>query len=138
MSIYDISEKQLGVFDVIFFFGTLYHLRYPLFALDKISTLCVGQIYVESAICDDFSPYKGGLGNGYPGTQMVMEFYPDKQYGNNESNWWCPTLCCLIALVHASGFNNTEGWKLKETPTELPYCRGFVKGEKNPNQQGIN
>ncbi|WML35492.1 DUF1698 domain-containing protein [Clostridium sp. OS1-26] len=30
MSVYDISEELLGRFDVVFFFGVLYHLRHPL------------------------------------------------------------------------------------------------------------
>ena len=40
MQVYDITEERLGRFDVVFFFGTLYHLRYPLLALDKLSAVC--------------------------------------------------------------------------------------------------
>ncbi|MEW6585449.1 MAG: DUF1698 domain-containing protein [Nitrospirota bacterium] len=130
MSVYDISEGSLGVFDTVFFFGTVYHLRHPLLALDKISAVCTRDIYVESAILDDFSPYRGGLGHGYPGQQMVIEFYPGKQYGNNETNWWAPTLFCLMGMTHAAGFTKVDGWKLTENPEHLSLCRGFVKGMK--------
>jgi tRNA (mo5U34)-methyltransferase len=130
MSIYDISEANLGLFDTVFFFGTLYHLRHPLLALDKIASLCKDDIYIESAILDDFSPYRGGLGHGYSGPQMVMEFYPGKQYGNNETNWWVPTLYCLMNMTHAAGFQKIEGWKLIDNPQQLSLCRGFVKGRK--------
>jgi tRNA (mo5U34)-methyltransferase len=130
MSVYDIAEGPLGLFDIVFFFGTVYHLRHPLLALDKISALCKHEIYIESAILDDFSPYRGGLGHGYSGQQMVMEFYPDKQYGNNETNWWAPTLYCLMNMTFAAGFKNVEGWKLIENPQHISLCRGFVKGEK--------
>ena len=130
ISVYDINEKNMGIFDAVFFFGTVYHLRYPLLALDKISAICKDEIYIESAISDDYSPYRGGLGKGYPGQQVIMEFYPGKQYGNNDTNWWGPTLCCLMNLVSASGFKKVEGWKLMDSPTALPYCRGFVKGKK--------
>jgi len=129
MSIYDVSEDRLGIFDVVFFFGTLYHLRYPLLALDKISAICKEEIYVESAILDDFSPYQGGMGHGYSGQQMVMEFYPGKEYGNNETNWWAPTLLCMMNMVKASGFVNVEGWKFAD-PSDLAFCRGFAKGKK--------
>jgi tRNA (mo5U34)-methyltransferase len=128
-SIYDIAERDLGMFDIVFFFGTIYHLRHPLLALDKISAICKGSLYVESAILDDFSPYRGGLGHGYPGQQMVMEFYPGKEYGNNETNWWVPTLVCLMSMVIASGFRGVDGWKF-QNPSELALCRGFAKGEK--------
>ncbi|MFZ5758408.1 MAG: tetratricopeptide repeat protein [Thermodesulfobacteriota bacterium] len=130
MTVYEADEARLGRFDVIFFFGTLYHLRYPLLALDRLAALCDGEIFVETAILDDFSPYNGGLGKGYPGRQMVIEFYPGKEYGNNETNWWAPTLYCLINMVQAAGFSNCRGWKLTDSPRELPHCRGFAYGNK--------
>lgn len=130
MNIYDVSLEKLGLFDTIFFFGTLYHLRYPLLALDKLSAICTKQIYVETTICDDFSPYRGGLGNGYPGNQMVMEFYPTTQLGDNPTNWWAPSLLCLGQLIIAAGFPNTGVRKLMSSPTKLSLCRGFAVGSK--------
>lgn len=131
MSIYDLSEKTFGHFDVVFFFGTLYHLRHPLLALDKLAAVCDQEIFIETAILDDYSPYRGGLGQGYPGNQMVMEFYPGKEYGSNDSNWWAPTLYCLINMMHAAGFKNCRGWKLMVAPPELSHCRGFAFGSKD-------
>lgn len=128
MTVYDISAQALGEFDVVFFFGTIYHLRYPLLALDRIADVCRADLYLESAIADDYSPYQGGLDHGYPGKQMIMEFYPGKQYGDNDSNWWVPTLYCLMNMINAAGFEAVEGWKLTDNPTKLPLCRGFVKG----------
>lgn len=136
MTVYDVSPEKLGgTFDVVFFFGTLYHLRHPLVALDKLASVCApgGEIYVETAILDDFSPYRGGLGHGYP-NQMVMEFYPDKQYGNNATNWWCPTLHCLGHMLRAAGFVDVEGWKLTNSPDHVARCRGFAKGRRSPPQ----
>ncbi len=129
-SVYDLSEAELGRFDVIFFFGTLYHLRYPLLALDKLSALCDGEIYIESAILDDFSPYRGGIGQGYPGQQRVMEFYPHDEYAGNSSNYWVPTLYCLGQLVKSSGFIQVKSWKLVANPPNWGWCRGFAIGSK--------
>src|ERR1700733_6643238 len=53
MSVYEVSAARLGEFDVVFFFGTFYHLRHPLLALDKLGAVCTDEIYVESAILDD-------------------------------------------------------------------------------------
>jgi protein O-GlcNAc transferase len=131
MSIYDLSEKTFGHFDIVFFFGTFYHLRHPLLALDKLAAVCDQEIFIETAILDDYSPYRGGLGQGYPGNQMVMEFYPGMEYGNNDSNWWAPTLYCLINMMHAAGFKNCRGWKLMDAPPELSHCRGFASGSKD-------
>ena len=128
LNVYDLSEARLGRFDVVFFFGTLYHLRHPLLALDRLAAVCDSEIYVESAILDNFSPYRGGLGHGYPGGQCVMEFYPANEYGGNATNWWVPTLHTLLAMVLAAGFPEAEAWKLTDQPPGLPYCRGFAKG----------
>src|SRR5687767_4897231 len=67
MSVYDLTPDTFGKFDVIFFFGVLYHLRHPLLALDKVAAVAEAKadIYVESAILDDFSPYRGGIHKGY-------------------------------------------------------------------------
>jgi tRNA (mo5U34)-methyltransferase len=111
-SVYDVKPDLLGLFDTVFFFGTLYHLRYPLFALDRLAAVCREEIYIESAILDDFSPYRGGLGRGYPEGQMV------------------PTLNCLMQMVRAAGFEVVEGWKLTDRPEHLSHCRGFVRGRK--------
>ncbi len=131
MSVYDLSEERLGRFDVVFCFGVLYHLRHPLLALDCLAGVCDESLHAESAVLDDFSPYRGGLGQGYAGSQMVMEFYPDDQYGNNQTNWWVPTIHCLGHMVRSAGFGHVEGWKLiDKTPTQLAHCRGFVRATK--------
>ncbi len=133
IDLYEIDEKKLGgKFDVVFCFGTLYHLRHPLLGLDKLSAVCEpgGQIIVESQICDDYSAYRG-LGQGYPGNQMVAEFFPTNELAGNVTNWWAPSLTCLKGLVYAAGFTeNISGWKLYERPTQLGHCRGFATGFK--------
>jgi hypothetical protein len=129
-SIYDLDEKTCGRFDVVFFFGTIYHLKHPLLALEKIADVCDGEIYVESAICDDYSPYRGGLKGGYPHNDVVTEFYPGAQYGGNPGNWWVPTLQCLGMMVESVGFKSTTAWGLMDEPKELAQCRGFVYGSK--------
>jgi len=135
MSVYDI--ERLGHFDIVFFFGTIYHLKHPYKALEIISDICDGEIYIESAICDDFSPYRGGLNKGYANNDMVMEFYPEDQYARNENNWWVPTLQCLGKMVESVGFKGIGAWALTPKPTVAPHLRGFVCGSKsgsiNPN-----
>ena len=135
MSVYDICEETLGRFDMVFFFGTAYHLRHPLLALDNISAICDTELFVESAILDDFSPYRGGIGKGYGQGEFVAEFYPTNEYGNNQSNWWAPTLHCLGAMVAAAGFPSVKGWKLTQEPTELGHCRGFIYGSKQAQEE---
>jgi hypothetical protein len=112
------------------FFGTLYHLRHPLLGLEKLAAVCDGDIYVESAVCDDYSPHRGGFGRGFPNRELVMEFYPGDQYGGNHSNWWAPTLQCLGSMLNSVGFRGVDAWALTDDPKELAVCRGFAYGTK--------
>ena len=130
LSVYSATEDRLGRFDIVFFFGTLYHLRYPLLSLDILSAICDSEIFIETAILDDFSPYQGGFGKGYSGGQPVMEFYPNDELGGNNTNWWAPSLSCLGLMTMAAGFDDVNVWKLVDTPDQLPHCRGFAHGKK--------
>ena len=130
MSLFDLRVDDVGTFDEVLFYGVLYHLRYPLLGLDTLSKVCSKTIRVESAALDDFSPYRGGVGCGYAGNQMVMEFYPGAQYGKLDTNWWSPTIQCLADMVRAAGWETVTAWKLTDKPANCGQCRGFVTGHK--------
>lgn len=131
-------------FDVILFFGALYHMRHPLLALDLLrkSAAPGALLCVESHISDSYSPYLGKnhvthdfidnktrsheIHQGH-GEKMVMEFYPGKQLAGCETNWWGPTLRCMGGMMEAAGFKDVKIWKIDQ-PGELPYHRGFAQG----------
>jgi len=136
--IYSLDKEIDGQFDIVFFFGTIYHLKHPYLALEKISSICKGALYIETASLDEFSPYQGGIGHGFNQNEMVMEFYPTNQYGKNESNWWTPTLQCLGAMMESVGFKDIECWCLTEKPKDLAECRGFASGTKDPENYPVN
>lgn len=119
--------ERLGEFDIIFFFGTFYHLRHPFYVLEKLGKICKEEIYIESAICDDKAIYSRC---GYPRDSLILEFYPTKEYGKNATNWFNPTLSCLCWMAKACGFKEAYGWKLSNVPRSLNVCRGFVRASK--------
>jgi tRNA (mo5U34)-methyltransferase len=129
VSVYDVFLPLLPAWpvDVVLFLGTLYHLKHPMLALDRLRAVCAPNalLIVESHICDDYSPYEGGMGHGH-GEKMVCEFYPGKQLGGCQTNWWAPTLKCLANMVEAAGFKDVRAWKI-DAPDQLPFCRGFVQ-----------
>ena len=51
-SVYELDPEQHGVFDLVLFFGVLYHLRYPHLALDRIRTVCRRDLRVETHVLD--------------------------------------------------------------------------------------
>jgi tRNA (mo5U34)-methyltransferase len=126
---YDV-DPGFGQFDVVFCFGLLNRLRHPLLALDRLAAVCAGELYVECAILDDYSPYRGGLGHGHDGGEIVMEFYPRGEHGGDPETRWAPTLACLGNLVGSAGFARVAAWKLVNRPPDMRYCRGFVRAIK--------
>lgn len=126
MSVYDVGDL-LGQFDVIFCFGVLYHLRHPLWALEKLRKICTGTIHIETAVLDNtqsaYSDY------AYSGVECCAEFFPGAEYGKNPSNWHVGTLRYWAALVQAAGFRDGKSWLLTDTPADLSQCRGFIEAK---------
>jgi len=132
MSVYDICN--LGVqFDLILCFGVLYHLKHPMWALEKLwqSTKPGGSIHIETAILDGvLSPYS----NQAPHENAVFaEVYPEDQFGKNPSNWTVPTLNCVDAWLRSTGWKCEKTWKLTPFPLTISQVRGFAHGVKLDN-----
>ena len=51
-SIYELPERLKEQFDLVLFWGVLYHLRHPLLALDNVRRLTRGTASIETAVCD--------------------------------------------------------------------------------------
>ena len=49
-SIYELPELLGEQFDVVLFWGVLYHLRHPLLALDNVRRLARGTVSIETAV----------------------------------------------------------------------------------------
>jgi tRNA (mo5U34)-methyltransferase len=52
-SVYDLSPKKHGIFDVVLFLGLIYHLRHPLLALDLIYDVAKENLLIDSPIIDN-------------------------------------------------------------------------------------
>ena len=48
LDVHDISPSDVGVFDLVFCAGVLYHMRYPLLVLEKIRSITAGQLILET------------------------------------------------------------------------------------------
>lgn len=114
MSVYEIAK--LGeTFDVVLFLGVLYHLRYPLLALDLIRQTVVRDILLvqsllrgskETAVLEPDYPIDESEvfeEEGFP----VMHFIENK-FSGDATNWWIPNSACLEAMLRSAGFHITE------------------------------
>lgn len=111
LSVYDVDRLNTE-FDVVMFPGVLYHLKHPLYALEKVSEVCTGTLYFQSATRgtnEDFTP-----ADEYPATERdVFDrpeypklYFIEKSLNSDESNWWFATRSCLKAMLRVAGFKN--------------------------------
>lgn len=124
LSIYDIA--QFGQkFDVVLFMGVLYHLRYPLLALDLLYEHVVGDMLIFQSLQRgsreilplerDYPFGETGMfeAPGYP----VMHFV-EHRYSHDPTNWWIPNRACVEAMLRSAGF------EILDHPEEEVYiCR---------------
>jgi tRNA (mo5U34)-methyltransferase len=94
-SIYELPLLLREEFDVVLFWGVLYHLRHPLLALDSIRALLRGTAYLETAVCD--------WETAAHGSDPVVRFYRRDELGGDASNWFAPSVKALEDWCVSSG-----------------------------------
>jgi tRNA (mo5U34)-methyltransferase len=110
-SVYDLSPELVGTFDVVFFFGVLYHCRYPLLALDRLHTVCKQYVLVETQYLDN----RVILSQGQPVSLRKLNarlteiplyrFYrKDELIKGDFSNWFSPNRKALEESLWSAGF----------------------------------
>jgi tRNA (mo5U34)-methyltransferase len=110
LSVYDVAK--LGEqFDLVLFMGVLYHLRYPLLALDLIHEHVAKHLLVFQSMhrgSDKLEP----VANDYPFEDEEIFNRPsfprlhfiEQKYAGDPTNWWIPNRSCSEALLRSSGF----------------------------------
>jgi tRNA (mo5U34)-methyltransferase len=93
-----LTPREVGYFDIVLFFGVLYHLKHPMLALERVCELCTDLACIESFVTDDRPE----------GTIPAMEFYEGTQLGGQFDNWVGPNISCLMAMCRAAGFARVE------------------------------
>ena len=103
MDVYDISLETVGRFDIVIFFGVLYHLKHPLLALERVCSVTHDLACVDSYVLRE--PQKAELPFG---GRLVMEFFETDEFGGQTDNWIAPSASCLAALCRTAGFARAE------------------------------
>lgn len=94
-----LTPERVGYFDIVLFFGVLYHVKHPLLALERVCELCRQDAYVESYVTDP---------DGDLTAVPVMEFYETTELRGQLDNWIGPNTSCLLALCRAAGFARVQ------------------------------
>lgn len=104
ISIYEIEPEKLGTFDLVMYFGVLYHLRDPLLSLKKIRKVCTGTLLVQSATNPELENINAPVASFHPDGVMSG---PNKQ-NHDPTVFWLPNTACVGAMVESIGFVDVE------------------------------
>lgn len=144
MDTYDVDRLQQR-FDYVLFMGVFYHLRYPLYALDKVAKLVGRRLVFQSMV--------RGVGGTVPVpddapiTERAMFEHPrfpamyfiEKRYAGDPTNWWVPNEAGMEAMLRSAGLRIvahpfTELWICEPATTtpssEAPVRRGARSGPR--------
>ena len=109
MSAYDVDRLN-STFDIVVFVGVLYHLKHPLYALEKIAALCKDTMYFQSVIRgprEDFDPaedYDSREEKAFTEPAYPRMYFVEKKFNGDSTNWWLATRSCLKAMLRTVGF----------------------------------
>lgn len=95
-SVYELSERFTEPFDLVLFWGLLYHLRHPLLGLDNLRGVTRGRALLETAVAD------ASLVSA--ADQSLARFYRRDELAGDASNWFEPTITALCDWCVSSGF----------------------------------
>lgn len=96
-SVYDLNPDVLGYFDTVLFCGVLYHLRYPMFAIDNIRRVATRDVFIETHIAS------GSSDSDVP----TWRFYRLNELNNDYSNWFGPNIAAVRQAFESAGFTTT-------------------------------
>ncbi len=100
-SVYELGQRFAEGFDIVIFWGVLYHLRHPLLALDNLRAVTGAYASLESAVCDfELKPELRSL--------PLTRFYRTDELAGDASNWFAPTLMTLQEWCGSAGFAVTS------------------------------
>lgn len=123
-SVYELEAALGGErFDVVLFWGVLYHLRHPILALDNLRAVTAGTAYVETAVADHELPPDLRSGD-------LSRFYRRDELAGDASNWFAPTTALLGQWLTSCGLEpiRLRGWP-EDAPTRAHATCAVVPGE---------
>ena len=97
MNVYDLEPKRLGTFDLVLFYGVFYHLKHPQMALERIRTVCTGDLLFQTHMYEEPDIYGIPWARFYPHGLLSGE---DEDIWDGTVFWLFNSACCLAMLDH--------------------------------------
>lgn len=107
-SVYE-ADHIPGQFDYVLFMGVFYHLRYPLYALDKVIKKVRGKLIFQTMIRgslhspelkDDYNFWNKEI---FANPDFPCMYFIEKKYAGDPTNWWIPNHAAMEAMLRSSG-----------------------------------
>lgn len=126
MDVYELD--RLGrTFDYVLFMGVLYHLRHPLYALERVARIVSRRVVVQCMVrgSEDLThvaeDYPIGEREVFLSPSFPAMYFIANSYAGDPTNWWIPNRAGLEALIRSSGLVIE-----KRAGSEVYYCRPAV------------
>ena len=106
-SVYNI-EQIPGQFDYVLFMGVFYHLRYPLFALDKLIKKVRGKLIFQTMVRGSNTVREWQDDYAFWNTQIFEErdfpamYFIERSYSHDPTNWWIPNCGAVEGMLRSS------------------------------------
>jgi tRNA (mo5U34)-methyltransferase len=129
-SVYEVAEIA-GQFDFVIFMGVLYHLRYPLFALDNVikkiaprgTLLFQTMLRGSQETCAWEENYHFWNKEIFEVPEFPRMYFIENSYANDQTNWWIPNRACAEGMLRSSGLEimahpESETWLCSPSGTQ--------------------
>jgi tRNA (mo5U34)-methyltransferase len=107
-SIYRVDEIP-GEFDLVLFMGVFYHLRYPLFALDRTIKKVRGKLVFQTMVRGSEEVREWDQDYPFCNTEIFRDpnfpalYFIEHSYSHDYTNWWIPNRGAVEAMLRSSG-----------------------------------
>ncbi|SDA89114.1 class I SAM-dependent methyltransferase [Mesorhizobium qingshengii] len=130
LDLMDLDRSKHGMFDLVLFFGILYHLENPVLSLKRISAVADHVLAVDTTLMK--VPIINRILDRWPMWHMRVVAGVDSNASNITTSRWRPAEFCqfspnsraVINLLEYSGFANVERLKPKVSGLEKRYYNG--------------
>jgi tRNA (mo5U34)-methyltransferase len=107
-SVYDLNAIS-GQFDYVFFMGVLYHLRYPLYALDNVVKKMRGQLIFQTMLRGSEQSREWQKDYHFWNNQIFSDpdfpcmYFIENKYAGDYTNWWIPNRGAAEGMLRSAG-----------------------------------
>ncbi len=109
-SVYEVAQIP-EQFDFVIFMGVLYHLRYPLFALDTVvRKIAPGGMLLFQTMLRGSEDVRQWDENYHFWNKEIFKheefprmYFIENSYANDYTNWWIPNRACAEGMLRSSG-----------------------------------